>query len=44
MAAAELALDASPAPVSRRHSESFAPDPSLGDGIEDPLPRAASVP
>ena len=43
MVAAEHALDALLVPAPRRHSESFAPDPSFGDGIGYPLPRAVSV-
>lgn len=43
MAAAETALDEMLVPATRRHSESFAPDPSFGDGIDHARPRAVSV-
>jgi nitric oxide dioxygenase len=43
MAAVETALDMLMVPAPRRHSESFGPDASFGDGIDPPLPRAASV-
>ena len=42
-AAAETALDELLVPALRRHSESFAPDLSFGDGIDHARPRAVSV-
>ena len=43
MAAAETALDELLVPAPRRHSETFAPDLSFGDGIDHARPRATSV-
>lgn len=43
MAAAETALDALMVPAPRRHSETFAPDLSFGDGIDHARPRAIPV-
>lgn len=43
MAAAEGALDELLVPAPRRHSETFAPDLSFGDGIDHARPRAVSV-
>ncbi|MGI4801369.1 MAG: hypothetical protein ACRYG8_46570, partial [Janthinobacterium lividum] len=43
MAAAETALDALLVPAPRRHSETFAPDLSFGDGIDHARPRAIPV-
>ena len=43
MEAAEAAFDQLHVPAPRRHSETFAPDQSFGDGIDDARPRAASA-
>jgi len=43
MTAAETALDTLLVPAPRRHSETFAPDQSFGDGIDHARPRAVSV-
>ncbi|MGI4793787.1 MAG: NO-inducible flavohemoprotein [Janthinobacterium lividum] len=43
MVAAETALDELLVPAPRRHSETFAPDLSFGDGIDHARPRAVSV-
>lgn len=41
--AAEAALDELVVPAARRHSETFAPDLSFGDGIDQTRPRAVPV-
>jgi nitric oxide dioxygenase len=43
MEAAEAALDELLVPAPRRHSETFAPDLSFGDGIDHARPRALPV-
>ena len=43
MAAAEKVLDELVMPMSRRHSETFAPDLSFGEGINHAQPRAVPV-